>query len=191
MSTLWAGAGAALVGAVVGGSFTALAARMQAASSLRAINYELQQSFAHERQQRKNEITFDGLTRLQNAAVDLVELMDEIFEKHKDCNGICTRGTLPITGLESSARQFERLNYLYNYDSLGFEVWDLFNAIIRDLAVKDSVEYVGKWLLKAAREDPRTANKPGVCNYQLAADYLTYLFMDVIADVGKALNALT
>jgi hypothetical protein len=53
MSSFWAGAGAALIGALVGGGFTALAARMQAASSLRAINYELQQTFAHERELRK------------------------------------------------------------------------------------------------------------------------------------------
>lgn len=194
MSTFWAGAGAALVGAVIGGIFTTLAARMQAASSLRTINYELQQSFTHERQQRKTEIIREGLTRLLNAGSGLIELLDQIFEDHQQCGGHCTRDTLPIDSLKSCLRQLDRLEALYGYGTLvptlkckpdGF--WDFTSDII----TTEAADQLHSLLVSAAREDPINRSEQDACNYRLVANRATFQFLDTMECLRRALRELT
>jgi hypothetical protein len=114
--------------------------------------------------------------------------MDEIYDRHSKCSGICTRDALPTGKMESWARKFKRLDYLYDFASYDFYVDDS-DKIMLELSSATSAEHVGKLLLEYARKDPNVAVKDG-CNYRLVADHLAFVSIEIIEKVHTALNTL-
>jgi hypothetical protein len=176
MSVFWAGAGAALLGALVGGVFTAFAAAMQAKASLQAVDHELQQVFAHEKQQRAARSIRDAIQQRLLEMSEAANLLTDITDAHLNCDAKiknCDRSTLPVAALRGVLRKLDTSDDIYDYGDLPLpEVCNsgYYYDILLCLISTESAASIPKRLVDLGRKNwGKYAGSH--CNYYLLASY--------------------
>jgi hypothetical protein len=120
MSVFWSSALAALMGALVGGAFTAFGAAIQARASLRAVEVQLRQTFAHERRQREELFIRDGIAQRMHCLSECANALSDIADAHLLCDASeteCDRSSLPVAELRRLLNNLYTGDDIYNYEA--------------------------------------------------------------------------
>jgi hypothetical protein len=181
MLTFWQGAGAALLGAIVGGSFTAYAALLQAKASMNAVKYELRETFAHEQEERQKMAACQAVDRALAVLSDLDNLMIKIGRLHDACEPRkCARRDIPVRELEGLLRRLRLVSTLYFDSSWPTLEGHSFVNIDDELdwfLTASSVDDLPNWQVDKGREFSYNGARYE-CGYSLAAAYIEVMGTD-------------
>jgi hypothetical protein len=176
MSVFWASAGAALVGALVGGFFTAAGAAMQAKASLRAVDNQLLQMFAHEEEQHEKRFLRDAVRQRLLDLSEASNVLYDITTAHFSCDPSakeCTRTSLPLADLRRVRRRLFISDDIYSYRDLPIseecDSGDL-SEIIFEFIEQESATSLPARLVDDARGIFEGYPRPR-CNYYIVAFY--------------------
>jgi hypothetical protein len=189
MLTFWQGAGAGLLGAIVGGLSTGLGAMLQAKACMNAVKYELRETFDHERVQREKEATRQALDRAIVVLSDLTNLLLFICGSHGLCKGKeCTRNDIPVAELNGVLRRLQVVNNAYREATwptlAGYDLENLdddLNYLIDSPCAKE----VPNHIVDKGRPLTFTEEAVNGCYYGLAAGYIDTMGRDYIISLRE------
>lgn len=192
VADFWAGVVAGVLGAFVGGFFTAWGARLQVRGTLEAVRLEIEATADADRKARQIALRRQALTEMYRTVGNCLHLLEVEAEKHEDHARATGCEIIPPTDLLQARRDLECTYWTYNnelmldssHDATPIDDLTLIMAL---LCSKD------KELLQRRIEEMPAKMRQNNCEYRLLVDWegatTAFAAWEYLGEVRKTIDA--